>query len=61
MSAGRTGQAKAMVNNSGLSQIKKNMNKATVYKVIDIKSGKYFLTAGKYEYKVYLWHYSVIS
>ena len=34
---------KAMVKNSGLSQIKKkNMNKATVYRVTDIKCGKYF-------------------
>ena len=32
LSAGLTGQAKAMVNNSGLkSRIKKNMIKATIY------------------------------
>ena len=33
---------KAMVNNSGLSQIKKNMNKATMDRVMEIKRGKYF-------------------
>ena len=37
-----TGPAKAMVNNSGLSPIKKIMNKATIYEVMDIKCGKYF-------------------
>ena len=42
LTAGRTGPAKVMVNNSGLSQIKKNMSKATIYKVKDIKCGKYF-------------------
>ena len=41
LTAGRTGPAKGMVNNSGLGQIKKN-NKATIYKVMDIKCGKYF-------------------
>ena len=42
LSAGRTGPAKSIVNNSGLSQIKINMNKATIYRVMDIKCGKYF-------------------
>ena len=35
-SAGRTGPAKAMVNNSGLGQIKKNLNKATICRVMGI-------------------------
>ena len=35
--AGRTGPAKAMVNTSGLSQIKKNMNMETIYRVMDLK------------------------
>ena len=35
-SAGRTGQAKAMVNNSRLSEIKKNVNKATIYTIVEI-------------------------
>ena len=40
--AGRTGQAKAMVNNhSGLSQIKTNMKRATIYRAMDIKRLKY--------------------
>ena len=34
MSAGRTGLAKAMVNKSGLRKIKKNMNKATIYRAV---------------------------
>ena len=43
LSAGRTETAKAMVNNNELSQIlKKSMNKATVYRGMDIKCGKYF-------------------
>ena len=37
LSAGCTKQAKAMVNNS---QIKNNMNKATLYWLMDIKCGK---------------------
>ena len=41
LSAGRTGLAKAMVNNSGVSQIKTNMRRATIYRVMDIKCGKY--------------------
>ena len=45
--------AKATVYNSGLSQIKKNMNAATIYRVTDIKCGKHFEPAGKYEHKVY--------
>ena len=53
LSAGRTGPAKAMDNNSGLSQINKNMKKATIYRVIGSKCGLYFQTAGQYEYKVY--------
>ena len=47
LSAGCTGQAKALVNNSGLKKIKQNMNKATIYKVMDIKFVKCFLTAEK--------------
>ena len=31
LSVGCNGQAKAMVNKSGFSQIKKNMNKLTIY------------------------------
>ena len=42
LSAGRTGQAETMVNNSGRSQIKMNMNNATIYRVMYIKCGKYF-------------------
>ena len=42
LSAGRTGQAKAMVEHSGLGQIKNNMNRATIYSVMEIKCGKYF-------------------
>ena len=53
LSAGRIVPAKTMVNNSGLSQIKNNMNRETKYRVMDIKCGKYFQTAGKYKYKVY--------
>ena len=37
------------------------MNKATIYKVIGTKCGKYFLIVGKYEYKFYSRHYSVNS
>ena len=40
VSHGRTVPARAMVNNSGLDQIKNNMNKATIYKVMDIKCEK---------------------
>ena len=36
LSAGRTGPAKAMVNNSGLSKIKMNMKRETIYRVMDI-------------------------
>ena len=42
MSAGRTGHAKAMVNNSRLSNIEKNMNKTTIYRMMNIQNGKYF-------------------
>ena len=42
LSAERTEQAKAMVNNIGLNQIIKNMNTATISKVMDSKCGKYF-------------------
>ena len=41
-----TGQAKAIINNDGLSKIKILMSKATIYRVMYIK-------CGKYEYKVY--------
>ena len=41
LSAGRTRPTKAMVNNSELSQIKKNMNKATIFRVMEIKRGNY--------------------
>ena len=33
LSAGRTGPAKAIVNNNGLSQIKTNMKRATIYTI----------------------------
>ena len=39
VSAGRSGQAQAMINNSELSQRKKN--KATIYRAMDIKCGKH--------------------
>ena len=42
LSAGRTGQTKAMVNNSGLSQIKQNMKKAIIYRAMYTKCEKYF-------------------
>ena len=42
MTTSPTGQAEAMVNNSGLNQITKNMNKGTIYRVMDDKCGKYF-------------------
>ena len=42
LSPGCTGPAQAMVNNSGFSQIKTNMKSVTIYKVMDIKCGKYF-------------------
>ena len=42
-----------MVNNSGISQIKKNTNKSTKYRVKKVKCGKLLKTAGKYKYKVY--------
>ena len=48
-----TEPAQARVYNSGLSQIKNNMNKATTYKMMDNKCGKYFKTAEKYEYNVF--------
>ena len=34
--AGRTGQAKAKVNNNGLGQIRNSMNKVTIYRVMKI-------------------------
>ena len=39
-----TGQSKRqlMINTSGLSQFVKNINKATIYRVMDFKLGKYF-------------------
>ena len=43
LSAGRTGQAKAMVNTSGLGQIKKNMNKPTIYMVMILNVEKKFI------------------
>ena len=50
--AGCTGPAKAMVNNSGLGQIKTKMKRATIYRAMNIKRGKYFQTAGKNKNKV---------
>ena len=35
------------------------MNRATIFRVMDIERGKKFSTAGKYEYNAYSWHYSV--
>ena len=43
LSAGITGKAKAMF----------NMNRATIYREMDIKCKQNLKTAGQYEYKVY--------
>ena len=38
-----------MANKNGLGQVIKNMTKATIYRVMAFKYGKYFLPTGKYE------------
>ena len=52
LSAGHTGQSKVMANKNGLGQVIKNMTKATIYRVMAFKYGKYFLPTGKYETKI---------
>ena len=47
------GRPKRWLTKVDLVKLKKNINKATIYRVMNIKCGTYFYTTGKYEYKVY--------